>query len=127
MEELITINHFRYGKFTTEVKASKLVLDFAGEDVQLTKEIDSDDWYRSWLLKLDLDKDGKVDDKFGKDFELIYCGIIENPEDFLEKEVIAEEWNIKEEDILHDGSQAIFDDPENKNTKFWIRWIIKKK
>ena len=125
MEELITINHFKYGPFTTTVKASKLVLDFVEEDTQLTKNINVDKWYRGWLLNLDDDKDGKVDEKYGTDFELIYCWIIENPEDFLEKDMIAEELGIREEDIIDDVSFEINKKITN-NTKFWIRWIIKK-
>jgi hypothetical protein len=126
MEDLTIINHFRYGPFTTQVKASKLVLDFVGEEINLTKDIDVDKWYRGWLLELDDDKDGAVDSKYGTEFELIYCWIIENPEDFLEKDAIAEELGIKEEEIISDGSFEINKNIVN-NTKFWIRWIIKKK
>ena len=126
MEDLTIINHFRYGPFTTQVKASKLVLDFVGEEINLTKDIDVDKWYRGWLLELDDDKDGAVDVKYGTEFELIYCWIIENPEDFLEKDAIAEELGIKEEEIISDGSFEINKNIVN-NTKFWIRWIIKKK
>ncbi|MBR9705502.1 hypothetical protein GOV14_00555 [Candidatus Pacearchaeota archaeon] len=128
MEELQIIDHFSYGPFMTVVKASRLVLDFLeGEDIELTKNIDVDEWYRGWLLTLDKNKDGCVDKEFGEDFELIYCGVIENPEDFMDKESIAEDLDIIEENILSDGSQPIFENTDNKVARFWVRWIIVKK
>lgn len=129
--EIQKIGEFNYSEFKTEVLITKDVKEFfkENEDINLTKDFDSDSWYQGWLLKyLDKDKDAVPDLKFGKYFQLIYCGIIQNPEDFLEAEDILEKLKIEQNKLIFDGSTGLAENnPADNKTKFWVRWIVVRK
>ena len=126
------INTLTYGPFSTEVLLTPEVSEFFqgnGELTNLTPE-NSDEWYQKWLLRhLDKDKDGIPDEEFGKEFQLIYTNIIQNPEDYQDTEDILKQFNVPPTNIIFDGSRTIFkdikDDPQKM--KFWVRWIVVKK
>ncbi|MBD3252444.1 hypothetical protein GF386_01810 [Candidatus Pacearchaeota archaeon] len=123
------IGELKYGPFTTTVNVTKDVKVFFenGEVNDLIEGINSKEWYQSWLLKyLDKNTDGLPDEEFGKDFELIYTGIIENPEDYQEVDEIIENFGIDKERFIFDGSKTIFQKDPSK-TKFWVRWIVVRK
>ncbi|MDP2925444.1 MAG: hypothetical protein Q8N99_03665 [Nanoarchaeota archaeon] len=122
------IDELRYGPFLTHVKITPEVREFFeknNEKINLKLTSSADEWYQSWLLKyLDRDKDGIPDESFGKEFELIYCTIIENPEDYFEIDYILGEFNIKKDRLIFEGSIEILDG--NNSSKFWARWILLK-
>jgi len=119
------IKELSYGSFTTEVMVAPEVKSFLGFEIHVL-DFNSDEWYRGWLLTyLDKDKDGVPDEEFGKNFELIYCGIIENPEDYLDIDDLCEDLNIKKEQVIFDGSKTVSKIADKQ--KFWIRWLVKKK
>jgi len=121
------IEEFSYGKFKTDIKITDEVRDFFEsneEKINLLDNFNSDEWYQGWLLKfLDKNKDGIPDEEFGSDFEMIFCSIIENPEDYVNYEDILEEFDISKDRYIGDGSMEYL---EGK-TRLWVRWIIIKK
>jgi len=128
-----TIKIITYGPFKTQVLITKEVQEFLNENnenLDLTKDLDSDSWYQSWLLKyLDKNKDSIPDDEFGKEFNLIYTNIIQNPEDYQDTEDILEQLEIPQTNLIFDGSKTVFEDLKNnpQKTKFWVRWIVVKR
>lgn len=121
-----------YGPFSTEVIFTNEVKNFLQENNESTNILDfnSDEWYQSWLLKfLDKNKDGTPDEEFGKEFQLIYTNIIQSSEDYQDIEDILDELKVLKENIIFDGSKAIFKDLGSNppKTKFWVRWVVVKK
>lgn len=124
------IDTLRYGDFCTIVKITDEVKMFFENNgiADLTKDMNSDEWYQGWLLKyLDKNKDGIPDSEFGKEFELIFTRIIQNPEDYQDLENILEDLEIDRDQVIFDGSKTVFADSDPEKTKFWIRWIVIKK
>ncbi len=130
------INILTYGGFNTEVLITEEVGEFFensnNKDPVNLITFDSDEWYQKWLLRyLDEDKDAVPDEKFGKEFRLIYTNMIQNPEDYQDVEDILEGLGIPQENLIFDGSKTIYEkgtvDVVGLKTKFWVRWIVVKK
>lgn len=125
------IRELIYGPYTTEVYITENVKEFLkGLDIDdiLFKSFDSDEWYQGWLLRyLDKDKDSIPDKEFLYEFQMIYCGIIQNPEDYFDAEDILLDLEIDPDNLIFDGSITINENPQTNKTKFWIRWIVVKK
>lgn len=83
---------------------------------------------------LDKDEDGEPDEKYGKNFEVIFYGIVEN-RDLIEEDWDNENSKIKEkgfsEDIggsfLYSATIRISSTPKNKDKKFDIKYLVRMK
>jgi hypothetical protein len=112
------VDNLKYKDFQTIVKLTKEVEEYLLEnkiDLKLSSRIPSVQyWYENDLLPFSRLKDEDI-----KDFELIYCGIIERPEEYESLGNIMKKFKLKKEDVVFDGSVTLL---ELKN--ICVRWIV---
>lgn len=110
------VDNIQYQDFETVVKVTKEVEEFLSKNkinLKLSSRIsDHKYWYENLLFK-------HTNDKTQKKFELIYCGIIEKPEEYESVENIIEKLKLKKKDVIFDGSLTLI---EFKNT--FVRWLV---
>jgi hypothetical protein len=113
-----TVDKLEYKNFQTIVKLTKEVEKFLLKnniDLRLSSRIpNSQYWYENLLFE---HLKGKKHNKF----ELIYCGIIEKPEEYESLESIMKRLKLTKEDVVFDGSVTLL---ELKDT--FVRWIVVK-
>ncbi|MCK4647570.1 hypothetical protein KAT24_01415 [Candidatus Pacearchaeota archaeon] len=112
------VDRLEYKNFQTIVKLTKEVEGFLLKnniDLKLSSRIPSAQyWYENNLFPLN-----RLKDKDIKNFELIYCGIIERPEEYESLENIMKKFKLTKEDVVFDGSVTLL---ELKDT--FVRWIL---
>ena len=110
------IDVIQYNGFETGVKITEDVEAFLLDnniDLKLSSRIPSAEyWYERLLFH-------HLKDRSYKKFELIYCGIIENPDEYESLENIIAKIKVERENIVFDGSLSI---PELKSV--FIRWVV---
>jgi len=110
------VDTIEYKDFRTTVKITKEVEKFLLKnhiDLKLSSRIPSAEyWYENLLFE---HFRGKTQDNF----ELVYCGIIEKPEEYESLESIQERLKLEKDNVIFDGSTTLL---EIKPTL--VRWVV---
>ena len=115
LDSVFTMKDISYKGFNTSIKIVKDVRDFLSKNnllVNLISKIPNPRyWYENLLFF-------HLKDKDHKNFELIYCGIIEQSDEYESLESIIKRLKIKETKVVFDGSTSI------SNSSYLVRWIV---
>ncbi len=133
MEKIGEVN---YMEFKTEFSLTPKVKEYLENESVSTASLlpNGWEWYEAELFGV-LD-DEKKDEKYGKEFEVIYYGIVE-ARDLSDNDWDNEEKAIKEkgfadkieegENFIYDSTTGIASTPKNPNKSFDVKYMVRKK
>lgn len=138
--EIKKIGEIKFGEFKTEFSLTPRVKEYLeNERVSLAVLLpDGWSWFETELFEaIDENQDEESEGKYGKEFEVIYYGIVEG-RDLIEGDFDDENSKVKEKGFEDDlgnlfDESFLFSDfpinstPENPKKKFVVKYLVKKK
>jgi hypothetical protein len=134
------IGEINYEDFKTEFILTSKVKEYLEKELVSTASLlpNGWEWYEAELFDfLDDNHTGKINKRYGKEFEVIYYGIIERKElvkDWSDEnsEVVKEKGFYEDlrgldedKNFLYDSTMQITGTPEHKNKKFEVKYIVR--